>query len=261
MQGFAYRLIVHPTIRLVKQKHFVYHLSMNVNHDIATVAALLADDSRARMLGVLLDGGSLTATELALHAGISAQTASVHLAKLTGASLLACQTQGRCRYYRLAGPAVAEALEALTVLAPKTPTAVDGEQAIAPLRIARTCYDHLAGRLGVLVTEALVRRRFLLPAQREFRLTKSGEAFLRRLEVDVEQARHQRRAFARQCVDWTERRPHLAGALGAAVASRCFQLGWVARVPDHRHLLLTPKGRAAFARVFAVRAAALAAQR
>src|SRR5439155_7509641 len=86
------------------------------------------------------------------------------------------------------------AFEALTVLAPKTPTAVDGEQAIAPLRIARTCYDHLAGRLGVLVTEALVRRRFLLPAQREFRLTKSGEAFLRRLEVDVEQARHQRRA-------------------------------------------------------------------
>jgi len=234
---------------------------MNVSHDIATIAALLADASRARMLGALLNGESLTATELALHAGISAQTASAHLAKLTRASLLACQTQGRCRYYRLAGPAVAEALEALTVLAPKTPTAVDGEQTIASLRIARTCYDHLAGRLGVLVTEALVRRRFLLPQQREFRLTKSGEAFLKKLEVDVEQARRQRRAFARQCVDWTEREPHLAGALGAAVALRCFQLEWVARVPAHRHLLLTPKGRAAFARVFAVRPAVLVAQR
>jgi len=180
---------------------------------------------------------------------------------LTGASLLACLTQGRCRYYRLAGPAVAEALEAVTVLAPKTPRAADGEQTIAALRIARTCYDHLAGRLGVLVTETLVRRRFLLPRRRDFRLTKSGEAFLKELEVDVEQARRQRRAFARQCVDWTERRPHLAGALGAAVASLCFQLEWVAQVPDHRHLLLTSKGRAAFAREFAVKPAALAAQR
>jgi DNA-binding transcriptional ArsR family regulator len=234
---------------------------VNASHDIATIASLLADDSRARMLEVLLNGGSLTATELALHAGISPQTASAHLAKLTGASLLGCQTQGRCRYYRLAGPTVAEALEALTVLAPKASATAAGEPTLESLRIARTCYDHLAGRLGVLVTGTLVKRRFLLPRQRDFCLTASGEAFLKKLGVDVEQARRQRRAFARQCVDWTERAPHLAGALGAAVAARCFQLEWVARVPDHRHLALTPKGRAALARVFAVKPAALAAPR
>ena len=229
---------------------------MNVGHDIATVAALLADGSRARMLGALLGGGSLTATELALHAGVSAQTASMHLARLTAASLLACRTEGRCRYYRLAGPGVAEALEALSVLAPKTVPTGEGAQTIDSLRMARTCYDHLAGRLGVLLTGAMVRRRFLLPRRREFRLTPSGEAFLEKLQVDVAGARRQRRAFTRQCVDWTERQPHLAGALGAAVAARCFQLEWVTRVPDHRHLVLTPKGRAGLARTFAVRLAA-----
>lgn len=245
---------------LVKQKHFGYHRSMNAGRDISAVASLLADDSRARMLDALLGGGALTATELALHAGVAAQTASTHLARLTKASLLACETQGRCRYYRLAGAPVAEALEALAVLAPKTPLAAGEQQGVLEsLRIARTCYDHLAGRLGVRITATLIRRGYLIPRPREFRLTAPGETFLNKLGVDVEQARRQRRAFARQCVDWTERLPHLAGALGAAIATRLFQLAWVVRVADHRHLDLTPKGRTALARVFSVKPTALVA--
>ena len=243
---------------LVKPKHFVYHRNVNVISALTTIAGLLADQSRARMVEKLLDGEAKTATELALHAGISAQTASAHLAKLTSVALLECKTEGRCRYYRLAGPGVAEAFEALTVLVPRTKK-TDGEaedrEDLWPIRLARTCYDHLAGRVGVAVTNAMVRRRHLVPGRRDFRLTRPGETFLSELGVDVERARRQRRVFARQCVDWTERRPHLAGALGAALATRSFELDWLARVPDHRHLVITAKGRSGLARVFRLKPA------
>lgn len=231
---------------------------MDYSRDIASVATLLAEPSRARVLGVLMDGRSLTATELAFYARVSAQTASGHLAKLTQASLLARETSGRCRYYRLASPAVAEALEALAVLAPKVaPDPEESESEIKQIRLARTCYDHLAGRLGVSITEAMVRHGYLKAGARDFHVTVSGASFLKKLGVDVDKAKRQRRAFARKCLDWTERRPHLAGALGAALAARCLQENWVRRVPEGRHLLLTPMGRTAVARLFAVKPASL----
>jgi DNA-binding transcriptional ArsR family regulator len=233
---------------------------VNYSRDIASVAALLADPSRARVLGALMDGRSLTATELAFQARVSAQTASGHLAKLTRASLLACETSGRCRYYRLAGPAVAEALEALAILAPNaTPDSAESQSEIEQIRFARTCYDHLAGRLGVAITEAMIRRGYLRTEGRDFRVTAPGASFLSELGVNMDKTKRQRRAFARKCVDWTERRPHLAGALGGALAARWLQQDWVRRMPEGRQLLLTPKGGSALYQWFGVKPTSLSA--
>lgn len=205
------------------------------------------------MVETLMDGRSRTGKELALQAGVSAQTASVHLAKLAAAGLVSCAAEGRCRYYRLAGPDIADAFEALTALAPKPALPPVDDNILGALRLARTCYDHLAGRLGVALTETMIRRRLLVLGGRDFRLTRAGEAFLCALGVNVERARRQRRIFARQCLDWSERRPHLAGALGAALAMRCFELGWLTPVPDARHVVITPHGRVGLARWFNVK--------
>jgi DNA-binding transcriptional ArsR family regulator len=202
---------------------------------VATAAALFAGPARARMLNALMDGGPMTATELYLHARVTPQTASSHLASLREAGLVAPEKSGRSHYYRLGGAAVAEAMEALQVLAadavqPGWRAALHDE----PLRIARTCYDHLAGRLGGAITESLIQRRYLEPRGGNFRVKTAGERFLLCLGVNVEDARAKRRQFARQCLDWSERRSHLAGSLGAAFASRCFDLGWIRRIRGSR---------------------------
>jgi len=142
------------------------------------------------------------------------------------ARLLAMERQSRHRYFRLAAPSVGQAVEALMAVSPPRPRVTTSAGPLDGLRLARTCYDHLAGRLGVSVTDAMVRRQLLKPSGRDFLLTASGARFLGRLGVDVEKARKERRAFARQCLDWDERRAHLAGALGAAVARRCLDLRW-----------------------------------
>ncbi len=220
---------------------------------IAEVAGLIGDVTRAKILGVLMDGRARTASELTCHAGVTAQTTSEHLGKLTETGLLALETQGRHRYYRLAGPAVAYAVEAIVTLAARGPASDRApsrhDQA---LRLARTCYDHLAGRLGVAVTEALVTRGYVASIDRAFRLTAKGEAFLRDLGVDIDGARRRRLAFARACLDWSERRPHLAGALGAALTGRCLELGLVERVPGCRSLSVTDRGRRAFHDLFGI---------
>ena len=227
---------------------------MNVGWSLVRSAGLIADPSRAKILGALTDGGSLTATALAYRAGVSPQTASSHLAKLVQAKLLAVDVDGRYRHYRLAGPNVGHAIEALLALAGDGERYRDGlTKGIEPIRMARTCYDHLAGRLGVAVTQMMVKRRFLKPVGRDFRLTLSGEKFLRKFGVDVEKAKRQRRAFARQCRDWTERQPHLAGALGAALAERWLELRWVTRVPEERYLIVTDRGRTALKELFSIK--------
>jgi DNA-binding transcriptional ArsR family regulator len=215
---------------------------MDAELDIAAVAALVGDRARARMLTALMDGRARTAKELAYGAGITPQTASSHLAKLLRAELLAMERQSRHRYFRLAAPSVGHAVEALMAVSPTRPRATRPDAPLDGLRLARTCYDHLAGRLGVMVTEAMVRRRFLKPAGRDFLLTAPGERLLGRLGVDVGTTRRERRAFARQCLDWSERRPHLAGSLGAALARRCLDLRWVRHVGEERTLALTPQG-------------------
>lgn len=215
---------------------------------LAEVGAALGDPARARMLTALLDGRALTAGELAFHGGIAAPTASGHLAKLTALGLLALETQGRHRYYRLASPLVARMLEGVQLVA-----AVEGPKrhrppgpADAQLRLARTCYDHLAGRLGVALADALVGGGHVELDGEGGRVTATGAGFLAGFGLELETLAGGRRCFCRPCLDWSERRPHLAGALGQALAERCFELGWLRRIKDSRALAITPAGREGF---------------
>jgi DNA-binding transcriptional ArsR family regulator len=221
-------------------------------HRISELASLLADSSRAAMLAALLDGSARPASELAALAGISPPTASGHLALLARADLLKVEPRGRHRYYRLAGPAVAEALESLSRLLPLHRDSLAHPERAA-LAEARLCYDHLAGRLGVAVTDALVRARWLRSAVENFQPTAAGERGLQRMGVVVEELRALRRPLVRACLDWTERREHVAGALGAAIASEALERGWVARRRGVRSLRLTPEGRQSLSRILGLR--------
>lgn len=223
------------------------------NVDIAEVAALIGDPARANMLAALLGGQALTATELAYEARVTPQTASAHLAKLTQARLLAVEKQGRNRYFRLAGPAVANAFESLMVLAADAPPRrrPPGPKDAA-MRAARTCYDHLAGGLGVAVTDALICRGFLTERGEDFVITAEGLKWFEKFGIDTQTLRRARRVFARRCLDWSERRPHLAGALGAAVADQLFDREWVARIRDSRGLTITDAGRRGLRRTLGI---------
>jgi len=213
---------------------------------IATVAALIGDPARAAMLSSLLDGRELSAGELAYRANVAPNSASVHLAKLLAGGLLRARAQGRQRFFALSGAAVAHAIESLSVIAPPanivalTQARISGE-----LRDARTCYDHLAGRLGVAVTDVLVRREVIMPSRGlAYKLTQQSRAFFSSLEIDLDEVERTRRHFARQCIDWSERRAHLAGALGAAICDRFLANGWVERLTSSRALRVTPSGHA-----------------
>lgn len=211
---------------------------------IAEAAALIGDPGRAAMLAALTDGRAYTATELGLIAGVSAPTASGHLAKLLQARLVEVERQGRHRYYRLAGADVARALESLKALSVKTPPRPRQPGPRDPtMRFARTCYDHLAGELGVALTARLLALGYLAARPDGFEVTTRGERELRGLGVDVAALRRLRRPFARSCLDWSERRPHLAGALGAAVLAELEKRRWLARRPGSRTVSLTPDGR------------------
>jgi len=216
---------------------------------LAEIAHLMGDPARANMLHALMDGRALTAKELAWLAGVAPQTASGHLAKLMQGGLLAVAVQGRHRYFRLAGPEVAQALEGLMVLAGaetarrRLPSRVGAE-----LSEARTCYDHFAGRLGIGIHDALVAGGHLTVADGGYGLTRSGEAIFAALGV-TPAGKASRRAALRPCLDWSERRPHLAGSLAAALACRCFEAGWVLRRKDSRAVTVTEAGRAALAAV------------
>lgn len=208
--------------------------------DIAPVAALIADPTRAAILTALLDGRALAAGELARLAGVSAATASSHLAKLLEGGLVDVVRQGRHRYYRLSGHEVAEVLEVLARISarPAVRSLRQSRQAKL-LEEARTCYDHLAGRAGVALLDQL-RDGGHLDGQE---LTPRGEQVLRKLGVDVEGARGLRRRFAAECLDWTERRAHLGGALGAALTEALFEQGWLKRGNIPRAVIVTDEGK------------------
>jgi DNA-binding transcriptional ArsR family regulator len=236
---------------------------MSGDTDLARVGALIGDRGRARVLQALADGRELPASVLAAEAGVAASTASVHLAKLLDGGLVAVESHGRHRYYRLAAPEVARALEALAAIAPPAPVRSlrEGTRAQA-VRAARTCYDHLAGQLGVAVMRSLLdegvlsggdgrheRRRArgdrpsAIGRDLDYRLTDSGADRLRALGVDVDGALAGPRAPIRYCVDWSEQDHHLSGALGAALTARILDLGWVVRLPRTRAVRVTDEGR------------------
>lgn len=221
--------------------------------DIAPVAALLADRTRAVMLTVLLDGRPLSAGELARAAGVSAATASSHLGKLLDGDLVTVVKQGRHRYYRLKGADVATVIEALSLISPSVRVrSLRQSRQAAALGLARTCYDHLAGRAGVALFDAMLGGGLVQPqgTADEYSVTDKGRERLERIGVDVDAVRVSRRRFAGHCLDWTERRPHLNGALGAAVTASLIDLGWFERGTSRRALVLTEKGHAGLADVF-----------
>jgi DNA-binding transcriptional ArsR family regulator len=221
--------------------------------NIAFVAGLLADPSRAAMCLALAGGEARPAGELAARAGVSAQTASNHLAKLIAGRILRVEQQGRWRYYRLAGPDVGHAVEALAVVAPPLPNGfpADGMNAEARrLRDARTCYSHLAGRLGVALADGLVAERWLEEDGRSYRITPSGARALGTLGIDPRGRRDE--PAARRCLDWTERRPHVAGPVGTALATLALDRGWVRRVRGTRAVMVTPAGRVQLKKIFNV---------
>ena len=218
---------------------------------IATIAALIGDHARAEMLTALLGGQALTATELAQVAEVTKQTASAHLAKLTDARLVAVESQGRHRYFRLADRDVAQLLENLMGVAQRAGAVRLRSGPREPaLRKARVCYDHLAGEVGVRIYESLVKKRALVPGADGLELSARGRRFFRKLAIDIDPLSRQKRAFCRACLDWSERRHHLAGALGAALLARLVELGWAKRARDSRVVSLTPSGQQALHRIF-----------
>jgi DNA-binding transcriptional ArsR family regulator len=220
--------------------------------EVAGVAALIGDPARAAMLWALMDGRALTAGELAQAAGVTPQTASGHLAQLADAGLVAVAPQGRCRYHRLASPAVARLIEGLMAFTagPRTRPAVGPRQ--AALRRARTCYDHLAGEVAVGMADRMQARGQLELTHDGAALTPEGEAFLGALGLDLDAARS-RRVFCRPCLDWSERRPHLAGAVGTALCTLSLERGWFRRTPGGRALEITLRGASVLREEFDLR--------
>lgn len=211
--------------------------------DLAALASLLADGTRASFCLALLDGRAWTAAELARHAGVAASTATGHLNLLVSGGLLAEERQGRHRYVRLASAGMAELIENLASVAPRRavePGSLSAASRRQALARARTCYDHLAGALGVSITEAMTRQG-LLSWEQDLALTSGGARWLAALGITLPRARQ--RPLVRSCLDWTERRPHLAGAVGAALCSHALGSGWITRIGTGRAVALTDTGR------------------
>ncbi len=212
---------------------------MNINLDIAKTAQLIGDKTRVNILLALFDVDALPASDLARRANISPQTASSHLSKLLEGNLISLEKHGRHRYYSLGSPEVAQVLESLmTISKPK-----QAIETLEPIAQGRRCYDHLAGRLGVSVTDALLDKSWIAPSGKNYDLTSKGANAFLTIGVPLEELQKQRRQFARQCLDWTERRHHLAGSLGAALMNYLLEQKWILSNTDTRVIHVTNAGQ------------------
>jgi DNA-binding transcriptional ArsR family regulator len=219
---------------------------------ITRIAGLIGEAGRIQMLSALLDGRAHAASELAMAASVSPQTASSHLAKLLSGGLIVSERSGRQRLFRLKNSDVAAAIEALGALAPAS-----ADPAVPEIRFARTCYDHLAGVLAIALRNGLLRKGMLRQGKAAFVITKSGRELLFKFDIDADDLRRLRRSFAHKCLDWTERQPHIGGAVGAALLSRWMEMKWLVRVRDSRAVRLTHKGEHGFEQTFGIRCASL----
>src|SRR5438132_10456599 len=211
---------------------------------IAEIAALVGDPARATMVSALLDGRALTASELAIAARITPQTASTHLGKLTEAGLLSVVRNGRHRYFRLASPTVADMIDGIVAVAlQKRPRYRPLSREARALSAARICYDHLAGRLSVDLTDSFVAREYVALDDEAAEITTAGARFFTEFGVALPTLRSTRRHFCRLCLDWTERRPHIAGAVGSAMTNRYFDLGWMEGMKRRRSGVVSKSGR------------------
>ena len=226
---------------------------MDEDAKLADLAAQLAHRSRTTMVLSLMGGDSRPASELALLANLSAPSASMHLAKLVRAGILSVKSQGRSKYYRIATPAMAHAIEAFGAASSLTIQGKTERKLFAnPWGFARTCYDHLAGRLGVELALALQRRAYVIVEGTNFQLTRAGRIWLQEIGVDWQRLKNEKRSFAPQCLDWTEQRYHIAGALGSVLLIRMFELGWLKKAWAPRLLRLTTKGEIELSRRLSV---------
>jgi DNA-binding transcriptional ArsR family regulator len=222
---------------------------MREGPDIARIASLVGDPARANMLNALMGGTALTASELALEAGVSLPTASSHLSKLMEGGLLTRASQGRHRYYGLAGPQVAGMIEAISGVAEAVgPKRVRPGPRDGAMRVARVCYDHLAGEQAVAMLDRLVDKNVLVRDDKEIRLGPSAASHFAAIGIDV--YTKPRRPVCRACLDWSERRSHLAGTLGAAILDKILMEKWARREKDSRAVVFSPPGKQAFERVF-----------
>ncbi|MFP7477124.1 ArsR/SmtB family transcription factor [Terribacillus saccharophilus] len=220
-------------------------------HHVAGAASLLSEPSRSIMLTYMLDGRFHTSGELARAAGITPQTASFHLKKLEEAGFLDQTKQGRHRYYGLKDPAIAQVIESLLTITPQAPVSSFKQAAEdKAIRYARTCYDHLAGFLGIQIAKALVKSDYVHEDHDQFILTAKGETFFTDFGIDLETTRRTRRSFCHCCLDWSERKHHLAGALGQAMLERFLELDWLRKKQGSRALLLTETGKNGLSEVF-----------
>ena len=226
---------------------------MNTGPLIAEIAGLVGEPARATMLSALLDGRALTATELAYAARVTPQTASTHLAKLTDAELLTSIRNGRHRYFRLASPKVVEMLNGIMAIAlDNRPRYRPLSRQAQELSSVRICYDHLAGRLSVDLADSFTTREYIVLGDEATEITADGTRFLTEFGIDLFAAGRRRRRFYRSCLDWTERRPHTGGAVGAALANRLFDLGWTERMKHSRAVIVSASGRHGFLETFGI---------
>ena len=215
-----------------------------MKQEIAYITSLIGDPVRTKILWTLLDGRAYTATELAICADTSAQNISMHLNKLLQADLLSVEPQGRHKYYRFSRPEVAYAIEAIGNLIPdEKHRKIVGNSSNTAIKHCRTCYDHLAGKVGVLLNEQLLLQRFIVPEGKMYLVTEKGHAFFSGFDIDTNELKKSRRIFAKPCLDWTERKPHLAGALGAAFLEKLLLSDYFRKTKDSRAIVITAKGQ------------------
>ena len=219
--------------------------------EIENITSLIGNPVRTRILWALLDGRAYTATELAVFTETSPQNLSMHLSKLIQADLLAVESQGRHKYYRFAKQEVAYAIEAISNLIPEeNQKRIVRQDDNSAIRHCRTCYDHLAGKVGVMITESLLQQKMMVWQDKCFHITEAGEQFFTQLNIDTKELEKQRRAFARPCLDWSERKHHLAGSVGAALLQQMEAMDWIRRSNQSRAVKITTKGQKELYRYF-----------
>ena len=221
-------------------------------NNFVDMAGLIGEPARARILWNLLEGRAYTATELAMVADISGTSASNHLTKLLRADLLKVEKQGRHRYFSFSNPEIAYVVESLAGLSIHSSKKIERETPLPGIKYCRSCYDHLAGYVGVQVTEALEKKKAVRKVDNSYLVTSSGWKFLASLDIDKSELMNNRRPLTRQCLDWSERRPHIAGQIGATLLNNMLQRNWLKRVKFSRELIVTAKGRSEIQKLFGV---------
>ena len=216
-------------------------------------ASLIGDPTRASILWTLLDGRAFTATELAVSANTSPQNISMHLGKLLDADLLCVEKQGRHKYYRFSNKEVAYALEAMASLVPKPKVSVENKaENYPPIKFCRTCYDHLAGKIGVALTDSLLEQKIIVEKNNAFEISFEGEKWFSNFGINLEEAQKQKRIFLKPCLDWSERRNHIAGSVGALLLNKMISEDWLRKTKNSRAIIVTAKGEKELLRHFKI---------